>query len=234
MGWPIQSTLPSVFTWYQALSLNSTMGSPTASASSSAALTTLLLPASFGGPPASAVPPPSASLITAKLTSSNFISWKAQILPPHRIANATGYVDGTELPPDRLLPADDKGVRAPNPEYATWFCQDQIVLSYLLASLTDEILQQVHRFTTSRAIWEHLEEMYQTHCRASIVQIKLDMAIFKKENLSMAEYLANADQLDAVGRAMRAEDRWKYALEAIIKWLLLYFLVHDNCLLFML
>ena len=27
---------------------------------------------------------------------------------------------------------------------------------------------------------------------------------------------------------------WKYALEAIIKWLLLYFHVHDNCLLFML
>ena len=27
---------------------------------------------------------------------------------------------------------------------------------------------------------------------------------------------------------------WKYALEAIIKGLLLYFLVHDNCLLFML
>ena len=27
---------------------------------------------------------------------------------------------------------------------------------------------------------------------------------------------------------------WKHALEAIIKWLLLYFLVHDNCLLFML
>ena len=29
-------------------------------------------------------------------------------------------------------------------------------------------------------------------------------------------------------------DCWKYALEAIIKGLLLYFLVHDNCLLFML
>ena len=27
---------------------------------------------------------------------------------------------------------------------------------------------------------------------------------------------------------------WKYALEAIIKGLLLYFLVHDNCLLFIL
>ena len=31
-----------------------------------------------------------------------------------------------------------------------------------------------------------------------------------------------------------SHDCWKYALEAIIKALLLYFLVHDNCLLFML
>ena len=32
----------------------------------------------------------------------------------------------------------------------------------------------------------------------------------------------------------RGNAYWKYALEAIIKWLLLCFLVHDNCLLFML
>ena len=32
---------------------------------------------------------------------------------------------------------------------------------------------------------------------------------------------------------VEAEICWKYALEAIIKALLLYFLVHDNCLLFM-
>nr|XP_020155902.1 uncharacterized protein LOC109741234 [Aegilops tauschii subsp. strangulata] len=52
--------------------------------------------------------------------------------------------------------------------------------------------------------------MYTTHCRASIVQIKLDMAVFRKGNLSMADYFAkiraNGDQLAAVGRAMRDED----------------------------
>ena len=36
------------------------------------------------------------------------------------------------------------------------------------------------------------------------------------------------------GSGSEADVCWKYALEAIIKWLLLYFLVHDNCLLFML
>ena len=43
------------------------------------------------------------------------------------------------------------------------------------------------------------------------------------------------DLLDAEHRwRSPREVCWKYALEAIIKWLLLYFLVHDNCLLFML
>ena len=128
------------------------MGSPTASASSSSPLTTLSLPAAFNGPPASAVPPPSASLITAKLTTSNFPLWKAQVLPPLRIAGATGYIDGTLPAPSKLLDPNDKGVRAPNPEYATWFCQDQIALSYLIAFISDEVLQQVHQLETSRAI----------------------------------------------------------------------------------
>ena len=35
-------------------------------------------------------------------------------------------------------------------------------------------------------------------------------------------------------RRKLGSDCWKYALEAIIKVLLLYFLVHDNCLLYML
>ena len=148
--------------------------------------------------------------ITVRLDRSNYLLWKAQILPPLRIANVTGYVDGTCPTPARLLPPDDKGERAVNPEYATWYRQDQIVLSYLLASLSDEVLQQVHQLDTSRAIWSHVEEMYTAHCRASIVQIKLDMAVFRKGTLSMADYFAkiraNADPLAAVGRPMREED----------------------------
>ena len=145
------------------------MGSPSSAAMTSSTLASLPMPTGLQAPPSSAVPQPSASLITAKLTSSNYLLWKAQILPPLRIAGVTGYVDGTTPTPDRLLPPDDKGERAPNPEYATWLRQDQIILSYLLASLTDDVLQQVHLFDTSRAIWAHLEEMYVTHCRASVV-----------------------------------------------------------------
>ncbi|KAE8802082.1 Peroxidase 12 [Hordeum vulgare] len=80
------------------------------------------------------------------------------------------------------LSTDDKHVCTPIPEYTTWYRQDQIVLSYLLAALTDDVLQQ----------------------------IKLDMVNFKKCNLSKVDYFAkiraNADQLAAAGRPMQDDD----------------------------
>ena len=44
----------------------------------------------------------------------------------------------------------------------------------------------------------------------------------------------NIDVAVGASQAHQGLHCWKYALEAIIKRLLLYFLVHDNCLLFML
>jgi len=52
----------------------------------------------------------------------------------------------------------------------------------------------------------------------------LDRAITRK---------SQTHDVDVCG-AEKAYNCWKYALEAIINWLLLYFLVHDNRLLFML
>ncbi|KAE8804097.1 Peroxidase 12 [Hordeum vulgare] len=89
------------------------MGSPTAANSSSFAMGALTLTAPLPSPAASSIPAPSASLITARLTNTNYLMWKAQILPPLRIANAVGYVDGSSPAPDQLLPVDEKGVQAP-------------------------------------------------------------------------------------------------------------------------
>ncbi|KAE8804589.1 Peroxidase 12 [Hordeum vulgare] len=129
----------------QPLSLTASviMGSPSAANSSSSVMGALTLTAPLPSPAASSIPAPFASLITARLTNTNYLMWKAQILPPLHISNAVGYVDGSSPAPGQLLHADEKGVQAPNPAYADWFRQDQIVLSYLMASLTDDVLQQL-------------------------------------------------------------------------------------------
>ena len=51
--------------------------------------------------------------------------------------------------------------------------------------------------------------------------------VFEKDTPSMSGVL----QKIQVEGAIWAKACWKYALEAIINWLLLYFLVHDNRLL---
>ena len=48
------------------------------------------------------------------------------------------------------------------------------------------------------------------------------------------DYIRTPKWFRGLSDIYRSTGCWKYALEAIIKWLLLYFLVHDNCLLFML
>ena len=54
------------------------------------------------------------------------------------------------------------------------------------------------------------------------------------EDNVMDDFCLSPEMEETHGRMAHWRCCWKYALEAIIKVLLLYFLVHDNCLLFML
>ena len=47
-----------------------------------------------------------------------------------------------------------------NPEYEAWVAKDQHVLSYLLASLSKEILGQISTEVTASAAWAAIEAMF--------------------------------------------------------------------------
>ncbi|KAA8525161.1 hypothetical protein F0562_006975 [Nyssa sinensis] len=110
-------------------------------------------------PSVAPVTPPSIhSLVTIKLSSENYLLWKAQIMPYLRGQRLFGYVDGSCLQPSQHIPNPeaDKSPTAPrlllNPEFSHWFDQDQIVLSILMSSLSESILAKVIGVTTSREV----------------------------------------------------------------------------------
>jgi hypothetical protein len=79
-----------------------------------------------------------------KLTRDNWIQWKAQFLPALRGAQLMHFLDDmTIVPPAEIIIEMDDKKKKPNPEYATWITQDQMILSYLMNSLTKEILMHV-------------------------------------------------------------------------------------------
>jgi hypothetical protein len=73
-----------------------------------------------------------------KLTRTNYPVWRSQVLSPLRGAQLVGFLDGTDVAPEKLLeiePADaatSKPAKTmPNSAYATWLSKNQIVLAYL-------------------------------------------------------------------------------------------------------
>ena len=57
-----------------------------------------------------------------------------------------------------------------NPKYITWYDQDQVVLSALVSSLSENILAQMVGLTTSREVWVALERLFASHSSARTIQ----------------------------------------------------------------
>ena len=80
------------------------------------------------------------------------------------------YLDPLAQPPPKFLPGkkeegDDKeATPILNKEYAEWVVKDQQVLSYLLTSLSRDILSQVSMSKTTVVAWES----HRRHVRVAI------------------------------------------------------------------
>lgn len=110
--------------------------------------------------------------VTIRLTKTNFLLWRAQMLPYLRSARLVGYTDGSIKAPQKYVAAssDDSAEQVPNPAYdRRWFDQDQLVLSGILSSLSEEILQDVVEATSACEAWTALERMFSSTSRARAI-----------------------------------------------------------------
>jgi len=98
------------------------------------------LPSTFGHP------------VTEKLTKSNYTLWKLQVLPAIRGAQLVGFIDGSSPAPSEEIATGTDGKKAPNPAYSAWLALDQQVFSYLVTSLSKDVLKQVATCSTAAAL----------------------------------------------------------------------------------
>lgn len=73
--------------------------------------------------------------LTIKLTPTNYLLWQTQLFPILKGYDLAHHIDGYISPPPALLDDDQ-----PNPTYNTWFWKDQLVLSWIVNSLSLNIL----------------------------------------------------------------------------------------------
>ncbi|KAF5475573.1 hypothetical protein F2P56_007367 [Juglans regia] len=99
-----------------------------------------------------------------------------------------------EGPCDVPLPRIDE---SENPEYVKWMLTDQIILSALNSSLTEQVLAQVLECSTSREVWTLLHSLFAAQSSAHIMQTQYQLATLKKGSESISSYFNKARTLAA-------------------------------------
>ena len=98
-----------------------------------------------------------------RLARGNFILWKTQVLLALRGAQVTGLLDNTNAALPRMVEvtkADKTTTLEPNPMYGPWIAKDQQVLSYLLNSMSPEILAQVVGKDSTFELWTTVTNLF--------------------------------------------------------------------------
>ncbi|VFQ74377.1 unnamed protein product [Cuscuta campestris] len=136
------------------------------------------------------------SLTPVKLDNTNYLSWSASVranLIAHRLLS---YVDGSEVPPPSLIldeksaapGKDEPPVMKPNPAYDSWVLVDAQIRACLLAIVSPTIQTHMHALPTSAAIWNHLEQRYNSLLRTHIFQLKERLRSIQRGTDSMQTY----------------------------------------------
>ena len=105
--------------------------------------------------------------VSEKLTRANHLLWQSQVLPPICGARLLSFLDKeTVLPPETLVvEKDGKTTKEPNPAYDAWVATDQQVLTFLLGSLTPDILVAVIGMDTAAEVWGAIKAMFASQPR---------------------------------------------------------------------
>ena len=134
--------------------------------------------------------------LSIKLTSRNFLTWKTQFQPLLNYHKLFGFIDGsTPPPPFTIISTNDPNTTTPNPEFTEWFQKDQLLLSWIFSSLSEEVFPYIIGMTTSFNAWKALESAFGSISQNRQLQIHIESQELKKNDLSVSQYLQKAKLL---------------------------------------
>jgi hypothetical protein len=123
--------------------------------------------------------------VAEKLTKMNYPLWKAHILPILCGAQLQGYLDSSNVAPNKKIEYKPAGentevTKVVNPEYVQWCAIEQQVLRFLLTSMTKAVMAQVASCPTLKEVWTLLEQTYSSKSKTRVVNTRMVLATTQK------------------------------------------------------
>ncbi|KAG8488706.1 hypothetical protein CXB51_016682 [Gossypium anomalum] len=131
---------------------------------------------------------------TVELGEHNFLLWKHQLLLILEGYGLEGFVLGTVSTPPPFVTGID-GQLVDNPAFLVHKRQDKFLASWLLSTVTDDILAHLTMAKTSLQIWTAIDRRFGTKFNIKISNMRHSLYSIKKGSLSIKEYLFKIKQL---------------------------------------
>ena len=146
--------------------------------------------------------------LTVKLEEGNYILWKNQLLNILIANGLDGYIIGQAVQPSEFL---DKSQYVENLEYVIWVRINQLVMSWIYASLSPEPM--------GYEIQHALQHRYESPSTARVMSLRAQLQQLNKESSTISQYLDRLksliDFLIAVGESVSYYDHLDYLLEGL-------------------
>jgi hypothetical protein len=161
--------------------------------------------------------------VSEKLVRDNHILWKAQVLTVLRGAQLTGFIEGTNpAPPEKIKVKTQKGQdleEISNPAFESWKAPKQQVLSYLLTSVSRDVLVQVTVLPSGVAVLKHIEKAFASQSHARAINTRMALVTTQKGSMTVAKYVTKmkslADDMASGGKKLDNEEIASYILTGL-------------------
>jgi len=153
-----------------------------------------------------------------KLEGPNYLAWVAQFQPILRGNDLQGLVDGTDLCSPQFV-VNSENVQVLNPTYVTWQKKDQLLLSWIICSLSPSIVSTMYGLKTSYEAWTTLATRYASQSKSRISHLKQQLQSLQQGSPSCTEYLNQAkqwaDQLSAARKPIDDDDLISFVVSGL-------------------
>lgn len=158
--------------------------------------------------------PNRAHQLPVKLTSSNFLLLKTQFFPMVRGCRLGHHIDGSAVIPDQFLTGDQ-----PNFAYHGWIRQYQLVLSWIVASISEGILTQLIGAKTDHNAWSKLVAAYASGSKPQICELKTQLYTLRRYNEIIKTYAQKvkgiSDKLVALQHPVNDDDLVEFIITGL-------------------
>lgn len=153
-------------------------------------------------------------MITFKLSSTNYLLWRSQVLSIFAYQKLLPYIDGSACAPAAEILENNKPVS--NPNFHTWQLDDLKAIVILHSSLSEEAFAEVLDLPSARSIWLALENAYSNTSVERVQNLKDQLRQMSKGLSSVNDFGRRfkhvCDQLAAVGHPVDDSDKLHWFL----------------------